>query len=208
MCKWGTDAMVRLAHPMPVSGRTEIAVDACLAPLVQMLNNYGVRTIGCCCGHGQAEGNVLYEQDGQQHTLTIPRTTGRVAPPPLVCSVCGMGADNEQHLAACPDDCGAHDYRPAETLVDDPHLSCPACLYGNCRYHKKPAADPPPVQETSLVELRAMGQCWFMRPQQTTPCAVRHPDDEIRWCGVCLLVKYPRQNPHPFGDPPPVKDKA
>lgn len=72
MCAWGTDAVVTLAYPLPVSGRREVAVDACLAPLVQMLNDYGVHTTGCCCGHGQAEGNVLYEQDGQQYVLAIP----------------------------------------------------------------------------------------------------------------------------------------
>lgn len=78
MCQWGTDAVVRLAYRMPVSGRTEIAVDACLAPLVQMLNDYGVHTTGCCCGHGVAEGSVFYEQDQQQYTLTIPRGYVRV----------------------------------------------------------------------------------------------------------------------------------
>jgi len=68
VCHWGNDAIVRLAYRMPVSGRTEIAVDACLAPLVQMLNDYGVHTTGCCCGHGVADGSVSYEQDGQAYT--------------------------------------------------------------------------------------------------------------------------------------------
>jgi hypothetical protein len=82
MCRWGTDATVRLAHPMPISGRTEIAVDACLAPLVQLLNDYGVHTTGCCCGHGRADGQVTYEgsgslthypyeQNGRQYALTV-----------------------------------------------------------------------------------------------------------------------------------------
>ena len=75
MCQWGNDAIVRLAYRMPVSGRTEIAVDACLAPLVQMLNDYGVHTKGCCCGHGVGDGSVSYEQDGQAYTLAIPRRT-------------------------------------------------------------------------------------------------------------------------------------
>jgi hypothetical protein len=75
MCKWGTDAIVRLAHPMPVSGRMEVAVDACMAPLVQILNDYGIHTMGCCCGHGHEDGDVLYEQDGQQQALKIPRST-------------------------------------------------------------------------------------------------------------------------------------
>jgi len=72
MCDWGTDVVVRLAHAMPVSGRTEIAVDACLAPLVQLLNDHGVHTVGCCCGHGRGEGLVLFEQDGEQLELKLP----------------------------------------------------------------------------------------------------------------------------------------
>lgn len=72
MCKWGTDALVKLAHPMPVSGRTEIVVDACIAPLVQMLNDYGVHTTGCCCGHENGPGSILYEQDGNTHELRLP----------------------------------------------------------------------------------------------------------------------------------------
>lgn len=31
-------------------------VDACIAPLVQMLNDYGIETLGCCCGHGKEDG--------------------------------------------------------------------------------------------------------------------------------------------------------
>jgi len=84
MCKWGTDAIVTLAHPLPVSGPTEVAVDACLAPLVQLLNDYGVHTTGCCCGHGQADGTVLYQQDGQQHTLRIAKREAALLAAPAV----------------------------------------------------------------------------------------------------------------------------
>lgn len=58
MCQWGTDTMVRLCVPMPVSGRTEIGVDACIAPLVQALNDAGIETIACCCGHGKTYGRI------------------------------------------------------------------------------------------------------------------------------------------------------
>lgn len=51
MCKWGTDKDVFLMKVKPFSGRREIKVDACIAPLVQMLNDYGIETIACCCGH-------------------------------------------------------------------------------------------------------------------------------------------------------------
>jgi hypothetical protein len=57
---------------MPVSRRMEIAVDACMAPLVQILNDYGIHTVGCCCGHGRGSGAVLYEQGGEQYELVAP----------------------------------------------------------------------------------------------------------------------------------------
>ena len=55
MCKWGTDTEVTLCEPTPVQGRTTIKVDSCIAPLVQMLNDYGIKTIASCCGHGKVE---------------------------------------------------------------------------------------------------------------------------------------------------------
>jgi hypothetical protein len=58
MCKWGTDKTVKLCKPMLVSGRTEIAVDDCIADLVQALNDAGIETIGCCCGHGKVDGDI------------------------------------------------------------------------------------------------------------------------------------------------------
>lgn len=61
MCDWGTTDHVRLHRPRPVSGRLVVPVDRCIAPLVQMLNDYGVRTLGSCCGHGKAPGWVSYE---------------------------------------------------------------------------------------------------------------------------------------------------
>lgn len=63
MCKWGTDKQIQLNRPRPVSGRVVIEVDACIAPLVQMLQDYGVVTTGCCCGHGKAPGWVSYEDE-------------------------------------------------------------------------------------------------------------------------------------------------
>lgn len=34
------------------------------------------------------------------------------------CRTCGMERENEQHLAACPDDCGAHDFLPWPTFMN------------------------------------------------------------------------------------------
>lgn len=47
MCTGETDKEVKL-----ISGKA-IKVDACIAPLVQMLNDYGIETLASCCGHGK-----------------------------------------------------------------------------------------------------------------------------------------------------------
>jgi len=73
MCKWGTDKMVKLAYPMHNSKRMEIAVDACLQPLIQMLNDYKIHTVGCCCGHGNGEGSILIEQNEQIIEIIMPK---------------------------------------------------------------------------------------------------------------------------------------
>ena len=58
MCKWGTSKEVTLCKPTPIQGRTTIKVDACIAPLVQVLSDYGVEMKASCCGHGKAEGRI------------------------------------------------------------------------------------------------------------------------------------------------------
>jgi hypothetical protein len=39
-------------------GENIVLVDTCIAPLVQMLNDYGVRTNCCCCGHGKRRSSI------------------------------------------------------------------------------------------------------------------------------------------------------
>lgn len=53
VCKYGTNKDVFLLKEKLFSGRREIPVDACIAPLVQILNDFGIETITCCCGHGK-----------------------------------------------------------------------------------------------------------------------------------------------------------
>jgi len=79
MCKWGTDKDVFLMKVKPFSGRREIKVDACIAPLVQMLNDYGIETVACCCGHGKTGNssiricskNILLTQLGDDLSVSI-----------------------------------------------------------------------------------------------------------------------------------------
>lgn len=71
MCKWGTLEDVKLDRPRPVSGRLVVPVDQCIQPLVQLLNDHGVRTVGCCCGHGKAPGFISFE-DAEGIVREIP----------------------------------------------------------------------------------------------------------------------------------------
>lgn len=59
MCKYGTHASVT------VSGVTINTIDACIAPIVQALNNAGIETVASCCGHGNCNG-VISLSDGRE----------------------------------------------------------------------------------------------------------------------------------------------
>ena len=64
MCVWGTTKNVTLCVPRP-SGRTEIPVDACIADLVQAINDAGIETVTSCCGHGKGSGEIIL-RDGRR----------------------------------------------------------------------------------------------------------------------------------------------
>lgn len=74
MCKWGITTEVRLCKPTVVQRRTAIKIDACIAPLVQTLNDCGIETTASCCGHGKTEesGIVL----SAQSLKIVPREDG------------------------------------------------------------------------------------------------------------------------------------
>lgn len=55
MCEWGTHKKIE------INGRFW-KVDACIADVVQILISRGVKTFGCCCGHGKG-----LELDGIEH---------------------------------------------------------------------------------------------------------------------------------------------
>ena len=52
MCRDKT-TMVKLNTARP-SGRLLVPVDSCIAAEVQKLNDAGILTLSCCCGHGKA----------------------------------------------------------------------------------------------------------------------------------------------------------
>lgn len=52
MCIHGTLTYVNVINPK--QSKPQIPVDSCIAEEIQYLNNKGVVTLGCCCGHGLA----------------------------------------------------------------------------------------------------------------------------------------------------------
>lgn len=68
MCKWGTDKLIHVIHRnneyIP-DGWHEIAVDACIADYVQEMNDRGIITTGCCCGHFKGDSVVTVATKSQ-----------------------------------------------------------------------------------------------------------------------------------------------
>lgn len=61
MCKWGTHETVyciRRNNDLYPDGWHPIAVDSCLAPTIREMNERGIITTGCCCGHGNGNGFI------------------------------------------------------------------------------------------------------------------------------------------------------
>ena len=58
MCKHGKTVEMELGGRM-------WSIDACIAPLVQGLNQGGIKTVASCCGHGKIHGLVSL-QDGRE----------------------------------------------------------------------------------------------------------------------------------------------
>ena len=57
MCKPGNTVEMEL----PVVGEIRqgtAAIDKCIAPVIRALNDGGVITRGCCCGHGKVMGYI------------------------------------------------------------------------------------------------------------------------------------------------------
>jgi hypothetical protein len=70
MCKWGTDTLLRVPIPAGLSHTGMLRwddkpVDSCIADIVQALNDAGLYTANCCCGHGKTDGTILLH-DGRK----------------------------------------------------------------------------------------------------------------------------------------------
>ena len=61
MCKWNNGGIVvdLPAHIMPDRESRTVCIDECIVPQIQALWKEGVQTLGCCCGHGKDECDVI-----------------------------------------------------------------------------------------------------------------------------------------------------
>lgn len=55
---------------------TNSGIDECLKPLIEALNNAGVKTIASCCGHGKQPGNIALA-DGRELIIAPDYETAR-----------------------------------------------------------------------------------------------------------------------------------
>ena len=83
-CKTGfaisDDEPCVLCGKMPGNG----GIDPCIAPLINALNNGGIRTVASCCGHGRRPGNIALT-DGRElvicRNFEIARLVDAAFPP-------------------------------------------------------------------------------------------------------------------------------
>lgn len=64
MCEHGDTVNLNVPIPAEMSHTEEFRwdtkpVDACIAPIVQALNDARIYTSGCCCGHGERTGEIF-----------------------------------------------------------------------------------------------------------------------------------------------------
>lgn len=68
MCEWGDTVTYEVFIPAHLSStgedkRKNVDIDRCLLPLVKALNESGILTDACCCGHGKRPGNIMLADD-------------------------------------------------------------------------------------------------------------------------------------------------
>lgn len=105
MCSHGDDVLLlvpidpKLAHDDKFRWDYR-GIDRCIAPIVEALNNAGVYTANCCCGHGKGDGSIALH-DGRE--LVIKAAPSKRAMP---CGTCGgseiVAGRNEYEADPCP----------------------------------------------------------------------------------------------------------
>ena len=63
MCEWNNggvavDLPENMLH-LKDSGRTQVCIDECIVLQIRVLWAHGIQTLGCCCGHGKQNPNIV-----------------------------------------------------------------------------------------------------------------------------------------------------
>jgi hypothetical protein len=89
MCKWGDTKPLEVTVPAHLSStgkpkRKIVGVDSCIYEIVKALNDGGVYTDACCCGHGKQPGDIILG-DGRELIIAqnyeIARKVDKAFPP-------------------------------------------------------------------------------------------------------------------------------
>lgn len=76
MCTHGEEIIMLVPMPAHLSYTGTLrwdykGIDLCIAPIVQALNDAGIYTANCCCGHGQEDGEIFLH-DGRVLRIALP----------------------------------------------------------------------------------------------------------------------------------------
>lgn len=71
MCEQGNTILVK-------ANGAQRDIDRCIAPLVSALNEAGIATVACCCGHGIRPGSIALA-DGRELIIAPNYETARIA---------------------------------------------------------------------------------------------------------------------------------
>ena len=58
-CKYGDEVVLKAPF---WTGKKDISIDRCIAPIIQMLWDNGIRTLNSCCGHGKVYPSVVIDE--------------------------------------------------------------------------------------------------------------------------------------------------
>ena len=70
MCEYGCSLPVRLNERSFRGGKTAM-VDKCIAPVIQRMQDAGLRTSSCCCGHGTGASLIIWEEDAKAAVVIL-----------------------------------------------------------------------------------------------------------------------------------------
>lgn len=71
MCQQGNSEVVNLPdHIHPDKENRTVSLDRCIADTIKALWAADVQTLGCCCGHGKADPDVVIAQGADEEEIT------------------------------------------------------------------------------------------------------------------------------------------